>query len=334
MNRPDNKTIITKYLNHYEHSPQSVRMRKSSLRSFFGMYFPFENGEENKTWFNYEGHVFDIDEEIILDYFDYLKTLDTLSITTRKNKWRVFTSFLSYTMYRYRKKFNFIFIKPPKDYMSFKNATPKKTEVKSNRKVFATTEEIKKILDYLSTHNFKHYLIFRMFIETGMRKGELIHLKWHNVNPDERYVNPRGKTDEKYYFYSEAFAKLLNIYLDERKSINVDIDNFFITKDFHKYSNRAFNLILKGKFRKKKNGERVKDKGILDNVGIAKNITCHTFRRTLNDLRKEMGCSNEDRRLLLGHAVNDVNVESYTNSDYKKLRELHDQWNPYKDLKL
>ncbi|MFW9879768.1 MAG: tyrosine-type recombinase/integrase [Candidatus Thorarchaeota archaeon] len=337
MNRPKNKTIIQKYLDHYNHSPQSRKMRESNLRFFFGEYFPLGNGTKSKTWFNYDGHIFDIDNEKIIDYFDYLKTLDTVSITTRKNRWHIFISFLNYTMYIYR-KYNFIIAKPPKEFVSFENAVSKKTKVKSNRKIFATKEEIQKILDYLNAHNFKHYLIFRIFVETGMRKGELINAKYTELEPEERFINPeKGKKDEKYYFFTESLAKLLKIYLQERKSLKIQKNFLFLTNGFEKYSNRAFNLILKGNISKGKNGELIEHIGVLDAIGIDKvqrNITCHTFRRTINDFRKDMGCPNEDRKILLGHKIRDVNVRSYTNSDYKRLRILFDKWNPYKDLKL
>lgn len=328
MTRPQNKTIIEKYLNHYNHSLQSRKMRESSLRFFFGNNFPFKNGIQDPNWFNFSGHVFDIDNEIIMDYFEYLNTLDTVSITTRKNKWHIFTSFLNYSMYIYGKKYNFIVANPPRTLVSFENALPKKTEIKSNKKVFATKEEIVKILNHLEVNNFKNYLIFRLFIETGIRKGELIYARYYEINPDERYINPmKGKKGEKYYFYSKNLAILLNLYLKERKFMDVQNDYLFVSKYLTKYSPRAFNQMLKGN---KKNNQI----GILEAIGITKNITCHTFRRTINDLRKDMGCSNEDRKRLLGHAVSDVNVKSYTNSDYKKLRELYDTWNPYKDLNL
>lgn len=63
-------------------------------------------------------------------------------------------------------------------------------------------------------------------------------------------------------------------------------------------------------------------------------ITCHTFRRTINDLRRAMDCSNEDRKNLLCHRVNDVNIKSDTSSDYKRLRDLYEKWNPYEKVQF
>ena len=47
-----------------------------------------------------------------------------------------------------------------------------------------------------------------------------------------------------------------------------------------------------------------------------------------------MNCSNDIAKQLLGHKVQDVNIESYTIYDLKDLRDLFDQYNPYKKLKI
>ncbi len=75
--------------------------------------------------------------------------------------------------------------------------------------------------------------------------------------------------------------------------------------------------------------------GALEKLGIDKNITCKTFRSTLNTLRKkEMGCSNEIAKRLIGHKTNDVNINSYTKYDFLDLIELFDKYNPYQTLNL
>jgi len=43
-----------------------------------------------------------------------------------------------------------------------------------NRNIITTPEELEQILYYLNLRNYKRYLIFRLLIETGMRKGEPI----------------------------------------------------------------------------------------------------------------------------------------------------------------
>ena len=306
MNKPANQELVNHYLSFYQHSKQSVKMRKSSLKYFF-----------NNKNFNYQGHIFDLTTQILKNYFKYLKNLDSVNITTRKNKWRILTSFLEFTKEDYSEKYNF-FIVIPKKTINWEGSKNKKAPIKSNKKVYATKEELKRILEYFETRNFKHYLIFRTLIETGMRKGELINAKISELNLEKQYLNTmKGKTGEKYYFFSEELPKLLKMYLNERKGINTNLECLFLTKKFKKYNDKRFNTILKEAYKK---------------INITKRITCHTFRRTINDLRKDMECPNEDRKILLGHKTLDVNVESYTSSDFKKLRNLANKWNPYKDL--
>ena len=47
-----------------------------------------------------------------------------------------------------------------------------------------------------------------------------------------------------------------------------------------------------------------------------------------------MGCPTEDRKILLNHKTNDVNLESYIVLDYIQFIELYDKWDPYKELNL
>lgn len=60
----------------------------------------------------------------------------------------------------------------------------------------------------------------------------------------------------------------------------------------------------------------------------------HFFLSTVNTCRKIMGCPTEDRKILLNHKTNDVNLESYIVLDYIQFIELYDKWDPYKELNL
>ena len=91
----------------------------------------------------------------------------------------------------------------------------------------------------------------------------------------------------------------------------------FLTNKFQRYNEKRFNVILK--------------RGC-EQIGLEKYITIQSFRATINNLRKEMNCPLEDRKLLLGHALNDVNVQFYTDLNIKNHRAIADRWNPYKDM--
>ncbi len=62
-----------------------------------------------------------------------------------------------------------------------------------NRNIITTPEELEQIFYYLNLRNYKHYLIFRLLIETGMRKGEPIIIKTSDMFPDRQYLYTTGK---------------------------------------------------------------------------------------------------------------------------------------------
>ena len=309
-----NDEIIEAYLDNYKNSKDSVKMRKHSLNYFFDeKYFGFSKKK---------GHISNISKSDLYKYFNYLKELN-LTLRTKKNKWNIINSFIQVCMEFYD---DFV-IKVPKKTIDW---GPNHKDSNSNKNIIATEEELKKILDYLFEQNFKYYLIFRMFYETGMRKSELRNAEYQNINLDMRYIWVKGKTGRQIYFFSKDYAKYVAIYLETRKQLKVDVQYLFLTRKFSKYSDRSFNTVLKGSKTKDKNGKPVEFKGVLERLGIQKDITCHTFRRTLNTLRKKkLDCSLEDRKILLGHKTNDVNTDSYTIFDFQEKLALYDKYYPY-----
>lgn len=305
MNVPTNQEIIESCLNHYRDSKQSVKTRKSSLNYFF-----------NPEYFGYKENIFDIDTDILIDYFDYLKHLETISLGTKKTKWALLKSFLNFTMEYYR-KYNFVVV-IPKHSINWNGIVHKKS--KTNKNVVMSIEEIDSILNYLKLRNFKYYLIFRIFSETGIRKGGLIAIDINGVNIKKRYIETIEKfTQEKVYYISKELATFLELYIKERKLKDVETEALFLSSYSKRYRERQFNQYLKA---------------VLKDLKIKKNITCHTFRRSLNTFRKIMGCPGEDRKILLNHKVKDVNLESYVKLNYKQYLELFDKWYPYKNIQI
>lgn len=305
MTRPVNKTIIDKYLDYITDSIQSKKMRKSSLAYFL----------EGK-YFNYSEHIFDIDTTILLDYHNYLKKLKDISLQTKKNKWAILVSFLGFTM-EYYHKYKFIVVIPSKTV----NWNGNHKIAQTNKNTIITPGEIEKLLEYFRQGNFKHYVIFRLFVETGMRKGELIKAKLSNVNFEHRHIKiVDGKTGLKYYGFTKEFSQKLQLYVNMRKELDVNYDHLFLTKFFKPYGVRNFNKILENACKL---------------IGLEKKITTHTFRRSINTHRKKLKkCPNEVCKRLLGHKTIDVNEASYTIYDFEDLVSLYDQYNPYENLNL
>ncbi len=296
-----NQEVITEYIDSYKHSKQSQNMRKSCLNYFFKK-------------FGYNGDIFDITTRKLTNYFTWLKNLPDINLTTKKTKWAILSSFLKWLMEDPENSFLIVI---PSKRINWNGVSAKTS--KSNKNVYATRREIEQICQYFD-NDFRYYIVFRLLIETGMRKGELINLRIDELDIENRHIHLyMGKTMEKHYFISESFKPSLQTYLNERKELNLGHDFLFVGSHKTKYSERIFNKKL----------EIARNK-----LGIKKRITCHTFRRSLNDFRKEDGCSLEDREVLLGHKSSNVNISGYTKSDIVRFRKLYDKWNPYKELNL
>jgi integrase len=301
MNRITNREILRRYLGRFSHSKHSQRMRKYSLSYFF-----------DEHYFGYEGHIFDISKRDAIDYFDYLNHLETISLSTKKNKWNIFRSFLQFIMEYYD---DFLIV-IPRYSIQWK---PIHKKPNSNKDVVMTKSEVKRILNYMLDHNYKYYLLFRLLAETGMRIGELISIDCADLHLKKRYVEAEGKTGRKIYYFSENLANHLEIYMQERKLKEADTNTnaLFLSTRNKRYALRSINHYIRR---------------CVIRLNMKKWISCHTFRRTLNTLRKRMGCPKEDRKILLCHKVSDVNFNCYVKLNYHDYIQLYDKWNPYKNI--
>jgi integrase len=299
MTEITNQQIIDRYLKRFSHSKKSQSTRKYALEYFL-----------RSDNFGYSGHIFSISKRDVIDYFDYLNHLDTIALQTKINKWMIFRSFLQFIMEYY----DDVVIVIPR-YSTKWKAIHKKPD--SNKDVVMTKEEVKRILDYMYYNNYNYYLFFRLLAETGMRIGEFLNLDCEDVNIKKRYIEAEGKTGRKVYYFSEGLARHLEIYLKERMNRETDSKALFLSIQKKRYALRTINHYIRN---------------CVIRLNIEKRISCHTFRRTLNTLRKRMGCPKEDRKILLCHKVSDVNFSCYVKLNYYDYIQLYDKWNPYKNI--
>jgi len=297
-NRISNEEIISRYLQRFSHSKAARTTRKYGLAYFF-----------DQRYFGYQGHIFDIKKRDLIDYFDYLNHLESICLQTKVNKWSLLRSFLKFIMEYY---YGFLVV-IPKHCISWK---PIHKKANSNKNVVMTKDEVKKILDFNFRYNYKYYVLLRLLAETGMRIGELLKIDMDDVNIEKRYVETVGKTGRKIYYFTKGLAKHLDLYLRERQLKNADCRALFIAIQKRRYARRSINGHIKR---------------CLKELDLKKRISSHTFRRTLNTLRKRMGCPKEDRKILLCHKVGDVNYQCYVRLNYNDYIALYDKWNPYKD---
>jgi len=201
----------------------------------------------------------------------------------------------------------------------------------SNKDVIATKEEIYRILEYPRdiNQNKKHYVLFRLMIETGSRVGEIVSIKTKWVNIEKRYVKVKGKKGFKYYYFTKDFAEKINDYIEDYKPEEYLFTSWFGTP----YSPETVSTLLKH-IRVALKIEKPTRKG---------RITCHTFRRTINTLRyrgtEEMvnkkGLKDLNQlKILLNQRVRDVNYQSYVKENYEDFIKLYDDNFPYDKTKL
>lgn len=193
-----------------------------------------------------------------------------------------------------------------------------------------TKKETESMLLYLQLENYRKYREFRTIFETGMRKGELINVRLSREykgkrvplreDLNNRFIIGNGKKGEKAYYFSKDLQIILLKYLNIRETMDIDDDKFFLNNRNAGYkSSSCFNTYIKG--------------NILPAIGIdpkERPISPHCIRRTLNTLRKKMGCDKENRQILLNHKTGNMNLDHYVVLNKDEFLEMHDKWNPYK----
>jgi len=299
MMEVSNQEIVDRYLGRFSHSILSQRSRKYGLWYFF-----------DSRYFGYEKHVFEIKKRDTVDFFDYLNQLDKISFQTKVNKWNIFRSFLQFVMEYYE---DFLIIFP----RYCVNWRPVHKKPVSNKDVVMTREDVKRILDYSYNYSYYYYLIFRLLAETGMRIGEFLGIDCEHLNVERRYVETEDKTGRNIYYFSKGLADHLTLYMKERELKQNRCKALFLFVQGGRYTRRPINRYIRK---------------TVSRVGIDKWISSHTFRKTINTLRKKMGCPRKDRKVLLWHKVSDVNYQCYVKLNYDDYIQLYDKWNPYKNI--
>jgi integrase len=291
----NNQYYINQWFELENFSVQSKNTRKSALNYFF----TFTN---NKPIAQLK--IIDIE-----NYFASLLKNPTLTKDTKRTKFAILQAFLNWYMYINQKPL--WVLKKKRDWSKGTNK-----QSNGNRNIIATIPELEQILTHFKYRNHKHYLIFRLLIETGMRKGELIQLETKDIHIKERYLYTTGKTGRKLYCFSQELASLLEHYIKNRLNYDSPHPNLFLTVNGKVFSLRPFNLFLKQ---------------ALTQLNINKPLTCNSFRKTINSLRDKINTPQVRKELLLGHKASGVNIANYTIIDIERHVEIYDKYNPYKD---
>ena len=289
-----------------------------------------------KDYEQYRKSLFDIEIKDVKNFNQYLNDAKNYTLNTKKNIFGTVKRFLESFLEDNIRYFS-THIEPIEITMFFRylNKQPKWTSEENhkqserNKGYTMSIEEYEQIIRYFQRKDIPKSYIFRILGETGMRKGELIsidietkennHIEYLDDDLDKRILRVKGKMGKKIYVISEELSEDLKIHLDTRKKKNLETKAFFVSTWNKRFHSDTINRSLKTTMRV---------------LGLNEQYTPHTFRKTLNKLRRDLGCNNEDRAILLNHKMGNVNFDAYTLRLYKteEIIEKFDEYNPYKKL--
>lgn len=207
----------------------------------------------------------DVDQKVLLNYFNYLKQTKNFSYSSMKQA-LASIRFLFLDVLKKEVDFDF-FIKMKKP-----NSLPN----------ILTTQEVKTIIN--SIKNLKHRAIISTIYSGGLRISEVVNLKIQDIDSKAmtiKIVNAKGKND-RVVMLSEKLLELLREYFKEyRPKIYL-----FEGKFGEKYSVRSIQQIFNDAVKKLK---------------IKKKVTVHTLRHSFASHLLENGTDIRFIQELLGH---------------------------------
>lgn len=164
-------------------------------------------------------------------------------------------------------------------------------------------DEINSMLE--ATLNLKHRLVLMFLYYTGIRLGEIVNLKWEDIDFQRGVIHLKTAKGEKerLIFLHDKLKKFIEYF-------NIKKEGFvFISNLGKRYNKRTIQMIVRNAAKK---------------AEISKRITPHTLRHSFATHLLEAGADIRHIQKLLGHA-NLQTTQVYThvaNKDIKKLANL------------
>jgi integrase len=160
-----------------------------------------------------------------------------------------------------------------------------------------------------------HRLIALTFILTGMRQEEVLNLKWSNIDFESKIITFKGKGQHE---REVTLSDTLSVSLNELKR-----ENEFV---FPGYRRKGEGMVAVG--RKSSSPLRKHFRTHFENAGVTGRGTFHRFRHTTASALAEMGFTELDIGVYLGHA-NQTVTSGYVWMGNNRLREMAkamDEW--------
>jgi len=151
--------------------------------------------------------------------------------------------------------------------------------------VVLSKEEILRMIN--SVDNIKHRLMILLMYSAGLRGGELLSLRWEDIDFERKIIhikNAKGGKDRIVMLAAKARKSLkeINIF----KTNNSETGYVFVSNRGEMYSHRTLQIIVKNAARK---------------AGISKHIWPHTLRHSFATHLLENGTDIRHIQMLLGH---------------------------------
>lgn len=207
----------------------------------------------------------DINEKVLLDYFDHLKLTKNFSFSSMKQA-VASVRFLFLDVLKKEIHFDF-YIKM------------KKPDTLPN---ILSVEEIKKIINSIA--NIKHRAIISTIYSCGLRISEAINLKVQDVDSSLmtiKIVNAKGKSDRIVMLSEKLLVSLREYFKEYKPKVYL-----FEGQDGEKYSARSIQQIFKNACRKTR---------------IKKKVSVHTLRHSFASHLLDNGTDIRFIQELLGH---------------------------------
>lgn len=164
-----------------------------------------------------------------------------------------------------------------------------------------------KVPDLKTPLGQRNRLILEILYATGIRVGELVKIKWSDINEVNRQILITGKGNkERYVPYGDYAAKILELYKkDGYKILNSNNSSYaFLNQHGEVLTTRGVSYILDE---------------IIKKTSINKNISPHMIRHSFATHLLNAGCDILSVQELLGHeSVSSTQIYTHLTVDYLK----------------
>lgn len=132
-------------------------------------------------------------------------------------------------------------------------------------------------------------LAMNLLIATGVRIGELTHIRLGDISDEGRRIRIRGKGNKERTVYvgNQKLREALQGFVRERQKLAAESDFLFLNRNLKRLTEQAF---------------RIRLRRLSSGLGIAPHVTPHRFRHSAATLLIEEGIDIRIVQRLLGHS--------------------------------